>query len=71
VAIHGRTLRLRKSTIVHAGRARTRVVPNRVLNDVLDSDGEKLSLPGISFDPSETTDELRARIEAPLKRKRR
>ncbi len=42
------------------------VVPNRVLNDALRSEGGALILPGLSFSPGTTDDELRLKLEAPI-----
>ncbi len=46
------------------------VVPNRVLNDVLRSEGGSLILPGLSFDPTSTDDDLRSKLEAPAPKKK-
>jgi len=50
--------------------AKVSVAPNRILNDVLKSDGQTLSLPGISFDSKTSEDDLRIQIEAPLPKKK-
>ncbi len=63
---------LRKPPFPLAGKERKPppVVPNRILNDALKSDGTSLSLPGIAFDPRTTDEELRKLIEDPLPKKR-
>ena len=63
---------LRKSLISIDGSQKKKppVVPNRILNEVLKSDGNSLSLPGIVFDPRTTEEELRAKIEQPIQKKK-
>jgi outer membrane protein assembly factor BamB len=61
---------LRKSAVKIAANGKTAVVPNRILNDVLVSDGKSLSLPGITFDPRTTDEELRSKIEGPMPKRK-
>ena len=61
---------LRKPSVKIAVGAKVSVAPNRILNDVLKSDGQTLSLPGISFDSKTSEDDLRIQIEAPLPKKK-
>lgn len=46
------------------------VVPNRILNDALRSEGGDLVLPGLSFSPRTTDEELKAKIEAPIPKRK-
>lgn len=61
---------LRKAPVKLAANGKTPVVPNRILNDVLASDGKVLSLPGITFDSRTTEEELRVKIDAPLPKRK-
>jgi len=46
------------------------VVPNRILNDALRSEGGELVLPGLTFTPRTTEGEMRAKIEAPIPKRK-
>jgi len=46
------------------------VVPNRILNDALRSEGGDLVLPGLTFNPRTTEEELKAKIEAPVPKRK-
>lgn len=46
------------------------VVPNRILNDALRSEGGELVLPGLTFNPRTTDEELKAKIEAPIPKRK-
>ena len=61
---------LRKGPVKVEAKNRSPITPNRILNDALASDGKLLSLPGITFDPRTTDDELRTKIEAPTPKKK-
>ena len=45
------------------GKAGVRIAPNRVLNSPLTSDGEKLSIVGLSFNPAESDQEIQTAID--------
>jgi hypothetical protein len=63
---------IRKGLVVLEGTAKRPppVVPNRVLNDALRSEGGSLILPGLRFDPTTTDDDLRSKLEAPAPKKK-
>jgi len=61
---------LRKPPVRVVPGEKTSIVPNRILNDALKSDGQVLSLPGITFGPGTTEEELRTKIAAPLPKKK-
>lgn len=46
------------------------VVPNRILNDALRSEGGELVLPGLTFNPRTSEDELKTKIEAPIPKRK-
>ena len=46
------------------------VVPNRVLSGALRSEGGSLILPGLSFEPTTTDDDLRSKLEVPAPKKK-
>ncbi|MCX5671178.1 MAG: PQQ-binding-like beta-propeller repeat protein, partial [Planctomycetota bacterium] len=62
-----------RSPVMTDGKTRSTIRPNRVLGDVLKSDGVSLSLPGLIFTPETTDAELQKKIdgedEAAKKRK--
>jgi hypothetical protein len=60
---------LRKPPVALAPRKKQAVVPNRILNDALRSEGGALHLPGIQFTPADTEADLKAKIEDPSPRK--
>jgi outer membrane protein assembly factor BamB len=63
---------LHKRTIVFDPKRPVRILPNRVLNDVLRSDGTQLHLPGLAFRPDEPDEQLRLKVEGdPSKADRR
>ncbi len=66
----GWKLAIRKAPVPLEAKNRKPVVPNRVLNDALKSEGGELVLPGIRFVPRESEESLRQKIEAPLPKKK-
>ena len=52
-----------RSPVVTDGKTRSTIRPNRILGDVLKSDGVSLSLPGIAFTPEMTDAELQKKID--------
>jgi outer membrane protein assembly factor BamB len=66
----GWSLVLRRSPVPVEAKNRKPVVPNRVLNDALRSEGGELVLPGIRFVPREPGESLRRKLEEPLPRKK-
>jgi outer membrane protein assembly factor BamB len=56
---------MRKTPIIYTVGDRTKIVPNRILNDVLKSDGNCLSLPGISFTPTDSNADIQAKVDHP------
>lgn len=57
----------RQAIATNAGQVKTKITANRVINDVLKSDGQNLGLPGITFTPSDSDEELQAKLMAPGK----
>ncbi len=64
------SLSIRKQPVVLEAMDRKQVVPNRVLNDTLRSEGGELVLPGIRFTPEMSGESLRQKIEGPPQRKK-
>jgi len=54
---------LRRGPVEHDGKSKIGIRPNRILNDVLKSDGQTLSLPGIIFDPKEPDAEIQKKVD--------
>ena len=54
---------LRRSPVVADGKTRSTIRPNRILGDVLKSDGQALSLPGLIFTPEMTDAELQKKVD--------
>lgn len=54
---------LRRSPIIHDGKSRIKIHPNRILNDALKTDGNSLSLPGITFRPDEPDAEIQQKVD--------
>jgi outer membrane protein assembly factor BamB len=54
---------LSRGPIAYDGKARMKITPNRILNDVLKSEGGSLGLPGITFDPRTSEEEMRKKVE--------
>jgi outer membrane protein assembly factor BamB len=54
---------LRRSPVVADGKGKTTIRPNRVLGDVLKSDGQTLSLPGLAFTPETADAELQKKVD--------
>jgi hypothetical protein len=57
---------MKKSPITHATADRQKIEPNRILNDVLKTDGTRLSLPGITFAPTDSDAEIQAKVDHPV-----
>jgi hypothetical protein len=52
-----------RAPVVYDGKGKFSIKPNRILNDVLKSDGQALSLPGITFTPDEPDGEVQKKID--------
>ena len=48
--------------MLYDGKSRMAIRPNRILNDVLKTDGPALSLPGITFEPREPDTEIQKKV---------
>jgi outer membrane protein assembly factor BamB len=57
---------MKKSPLTHATNDRQKIEPNRILNDVLKSDGTRLTLPGITFTPTDSDAEIQAKVDHPV-----
>ncbi|MCX5684970.1 MAG: PQQ-binding-like beta-propeller repeat protein [Planctomycetota bacterium] len=54
---------LRRAPVAYDGKGKFSIKPNRILNDALKSDGQALSLPGITFTPDEADDEIQKKVD--------
>jgi hypothetical protein len=54
---------LRRGPVAADGKGKTPIRPNRILNDILKSDGQALSLPGIAFTPDTPDAELQKAVD--------
>jgi outer membrane protein assembly factor BamB len=63
---------IRKAPVVLEGTVKRPppIVPNRILNDAIRSEGGALVLPGLTFTPGTTDEELKRKIEAPIPKKK-
>jgi outer membrane protein assembly factor BamB len=51
-----------RGPVLYDGKSRMAIRPNRILNDVLKTDGPALSLPGITFEPREPDTEIQKKV---------
>jgi outer membrane protein assembly factor BamB len=54
---------LRREPVRYDGKGKVSIKPNLILNDVLKSDGQVLSLPGIQFSPDEADEEIQKKVD--------
>jgi outer membrane protein assembly factor BamB len=52
-----------RAPVAYDGKGKFSIKPNRILGDVLKSDGQALSLPGITFTPDEADDEIQKKVD--------
>lgn len=62
---------LARSPVEYGGKGRVSIRPNRILNDVLQSDGQTLRLPGLEFRPDEPDADIQKKIDGQTEEKKK